>query len=91
MSNKKIEYPLTFQEALENVMAGNGWAQGEEFRDGVIMMEKGGMFMRGKEHLHIHSFDSDIEFEKTPILITQGLIRQKFRMVSTQADAMRKA
>lgn len=87
---KAYEYPLTFQEALQNVMDGKGWAQGDGFADGVIMMCEGGMFMRGKDHLHIHNFGCRGDEQKSPIYITKNLMTQKFRMVSTQPDAERR-
>lgn len=87
---RTYDYPLTFQEALENVMSGKGWAQGDGFPDGVIMMCEGGMFMRGKDYLHIHNFTLKSHEQKQPIHITTSLMAQKFRMVSTQPDAERR-
>lgn len=86
-----INYPLSFQEALEKVMNGEGWAQGEGFKDGVIMMERGSSFMDGLDHLHVHDFNASFGERKSPLQISQNLIRQRFRLVTTQSEAMRKS
>lgn len=88
--HESIKYTLGFQEALEQVMDGKGWAQGEHFADGVIMMEKGGMFIDGRDHLHVHDFKAERGNQKSDIQITKNLMMQKFRIVRTQADAERK-
>ncbi|OXX44823.1 hypothetical protein B9J93_12660 [Vibrio sp. V17_P4S1T151] len=88
--NESIKYTLSFQEALEQVMDGKGWAQGEQFANGVIMMEKSAMFIDGRDYLHVHDFKSERRNQKSDIQITKNLMMQKFRIVSTQADAERK-
>lgn len=86
-----ITYPLSFQEALEKVMNGDGWAQGEGFNDGEIMMERGSSFIDGLDHLHIHDFNASFGERKSTLQINQNLIRQRFRLVTTKYEAMRKS
>ncbi|KAA1254749.1 hypothetical protein F0M16_10810 [Vibrio cholerae] len=88
--HESIKYTLSFQEALEQVMGGKGWAQGEHFDDGVIMMEMGNMFIDGRDYLHVHDFKAERGNQKSDFWITKNLMMQKFRIVRTQADAERK-
>ncbi|MCY9866462.1 hypothetical protein OTK49_28385 [Vibrio coralliirubri] len=91
MTNKSvIIYPLSFSEALDKVMNGEGWAQGERFKDGLIMMERGSSFMNGASYLHTHDFSATATESKAPIMINQSLISQRFRIITTQFEAMRK-
>lgn len=89
--NKPV-YNLTFQEALEAIMNDNAWAQGENFRDGIIIMAKGGLFINGFDFLHIHDFKTKLsESSKSDFQLTKGAMQQKYRLVSTQFDAERKS
>lgn len=84
------EYTLTFLEALDAVMKNKGWAQGTEFQDGVVIR-------KNAEHTafdgiaHIFNFSKKAhETRQTPLNINNGLYRQKFRIIETEPEAMRK-
>lgn len=87
---KNFEYNLTFIEALEAVMNNKGWAQGTEFKDGVVIR-------KNAEHTafdgiaHIFDFSKKAhETRQIPLNITNGIYRQKFRLIETEPEAMRK-
>lgn len=85
------EYTLSFHEALQAIFENDSWAQGEEYADGVILMAKGGLFIRGRDELHLHDFKAKLsKDEKFALSISKNAINQKYRLVSTQFDAERK-
>ena len=83
---KDCEYTLSFNDAIDLVVNKGKWIQGEHFIDGLIMMCKGNFTLSGLHYLHTHSFEDG---SKDAVYITTGLMSQKFRVVSTQCDAMR--
>jgi len=83
-----MEYTLSFTEALEVLTNNGGWVQGESFADGVVIMFDGGSV--GQGHIHVHDFTLDYFDCKSEFHITRSLLSQKFRVVKTQPDALRK-
>lgn len=81
------KYNLTFQEALQEVMEGNGWMQGEDFAEGVVFMIGDSFGLKGRPWLFMHDFKSNHQADP---IITSGVYNQKFRIVQTQPDAMKK-
>lgn len=82
---KKYTYDLTFQDVLKELFEEDSpcWYQGENFRDGVVFLKQWGdlrerVFIPGKSYI-----------QDTPI-ITIGVYTQKYRRVTTQADAERR-
>lgn len=88
MSN--ITYPLTFQNALNALMNGQGWIQGDNFADGVVIMKERGYGVQGKDHAHFHNFNISGSDAKFPLEITNMLYQQNFRIVTSQPDAERR-
>ena len=83
-----MEYTLSLTEALDTLINKEGWVQGEDFQNGVVLMFDGGSV--GQGHIHVHDFKLDYFDCKSELRITRGLLRQKFRVVNTQPDALRK-
>ena len=84
-SNK---YELDFYEAMKMAMANECWLQGEDFKAGVVMcFGKSGMGRINVDCLSAYDFNTGCSW---PIEITGTIIKQKFRVVSTQPDAMKK-
>lgn len=82
---KKYIYDLTFQEVLKELFEENSpcWYQGENFQDGVVFLKQWGDL---KERIFTTGFDWQ---QDTPI-ISQNVYAQKYRRVTSQADAERK-
>jgi len=84
-----MEYTLSFSEALEVLTNNEGWVQGEMFRDGVVLMFYSCSTVYN--HIHVHDFTLD-SFNncKSELQITRRMLSQRFRVVKTQPDALRK-
>lgn len=81
--SKKIEYTLTFSEALDILMKDEGWIQGDDFADGVI-------YKLGKDGIvKCVNFFVDSKDREYNAMLTSGIYRQKYRIVHTQPDAQR--
>ncbi len=81
--SKKIEYTLTFLEALEILMKDEGWIQGNEFADGLI-------YKLGKDGIvKCVNFMADSKDREYNAMLTTGVYRQMYRIVHTQPDAER--
>lgn len=85
-----ITYNLTFQEALQSVMNGDGWAQGDNFANGVVIMKDKGCGVDGLDHAHIHNFNILGKDAKFPLEINNMLYLQQYRIVRTKFDADRR-
>lgn len=81
-------YNLDFYEAMKMAMANECWIQGGDFKAGVVMcFGNGGIGQVNVDCLSAYDFNTGCIW---PIQITGNLIKQKFRSVSTQPDAMKK-
>lgn len=88
---KKSPFTLTFVEALELIMKEGAWVQGQNFKNGKVLMMKGGYGVDSKEHLHIHDFNSKPrENPKEEVFVSINLYHDKFRRVSTEIEAKNK-
>ena len=84
---KKYIYDLTFQDVLKELFEENSpcWYQGENFQDGVIFFKQYGDL---KQKLFITQFSW--QQDTCSPTITQNVYTQKYRRVTSQADAERK-
>lgn len=86
-----MKYELTFYEALDVLVKNEGWVQGENFADGVVLrMFEEGYVGYSKNYVHVHDFSANRGSVKSELQITHGVIAQKYRVVCTQSDAERK-
>lgn len=84
---KKYTYDLTFQDVLKELFEENSpcWYQGENFRDGVVFLKQFGDLRE-----RIFTTDNKFGWEQDTPIISQNVCTQKYRRVTTQADAERK-
>ncbi len=82
---KKYTYNLTFQEVLEELFEEDSpcWYQGENFRDGVV-------FLKAFGSLRERIFTAKFDWEQDTPIISQNVYTQKYRRVTSQADAERR-
>ena len=76
---KPILYPYSFLPALEGVLKDNQWMQGSNFSHGCILCLI-------NNSVYTRSFKTGNYW---PTSITVGMTKQRFRHVSTEANAMR--
>lgn len=83
---KKYTYNLTFQEVLKELFEDNSpcFYQGEHSANGVVFLK-----YFGELTLRIFSPNNNTYEDCTPF-ITQGAYDQKYRRVTSKADAERK-
>tara|TARA_Y100000588_G_scaffold240585_2_gene254421 strand:+ start:39522 stop:39830 length:309 start_codon:yes stop_codon:yes gene_type:complete len=87
---KNSPFTLTFTEALEIVMKG-GWVQGQNFRNGLILMKEGNLTLSGLNHVHVHDFlAEEKDQEKIEFFLSSGIYMDKYRQISTAYDAKNK-
>lgn len=82
-----IKYELSFTEALRVLEYNEGWVQGEQFGDGVVLMFDKGTLAR--DYIHVHDFTVGYKSSKFDLQITRTILEQKYRVVHTQPDAQR--
>ena len=82
---KKYTYDLTFQDVLREIFEEDSpcWYQGENFQDGVVFLKTFGS-------LRERIFITDMDWEQDTPIITTGVYTQKYRRVTSQADAERR-
>lgn len=83
---KKYTYDLTFQDVLKEIFEEDStcWYQGENFQDGVV-------FLKAFGSLRERIFTADkFGWEQDTPIISQNVYTQKYRRVTTQADAERR-
>lgn len=81
---KKYIYNLTFQQVLKELFEDNSpcWYQGENFQDGVV-------FLKAFGSLRERIFTAKFDWEQDTPIISQNVYTQKYRRVTSQADAER--
>lgn len=65
-------YNLTFFEAIEKCLNGEGFIQGNDFADGVYVKEKDGLLIMVEGH-RFHQ-------ESGTLHISRGLMKQKYKL-----------
>lgn len=82
---KKYIYDLTFQDVLKELFEEDSpcWYQGENFRDGVVFLKQWG-------DLRERIFTAEFGWQQDTPIISQNVYNQKYRRVTTQADAERR-
>ena len=78
------EYTLDFYQALKVLENNEGWIQGEGFGDGVVLS------MQGGERLCVVDFYPCYSKAVSDYTITSSTFTQKYRIVTTQPDSLRK-
>ena len=83
---KKYTYNLTFQEVLKELFEENSpyFYQGEHFSNGVV-------FLRYSGELTQRIFIPNTMYEDNTPIITPRVYNQKYRRVTSQSDAERRA
>lgn len=79
------EYNLTFTEVMDNIFKDKSWYQGENFANGYFIQSEDKIV-----HLRYFSDNTYGIQEAGPVMLSEGLLKQKFRKVLTQPDVMRK-
>lgn len=75
---------FTFQEVLKEIFEEDSpcWYQGENFQDGVVFLKQFG-------DLRERVFTAKFDWEQDTPIISQNVYTQKYRRVTSQADAER--
>ena len=83
--NKKYIYDLTFQDVLKELFEEDSpcWYQGENFQDGVVFLKQWG-------DLRERIFTTGMGWQQDTPIITTNVYDQKYRRVTSQADAERR-
>lgn len=69
-----MKYELTFFEAIEKCLNGEGFIQGDGFADGVYVKEKDGLLISVEGHRHHEEIGA--------LHISRGLMKQKYKLFS---------
>ena len=82
---KKYIYNLTFQEVLKELFEEDSpcWYQGENFQDGVVFLKQWG-------DLRERIFTPEFDYQQDTPIISHDVYTQKYRRVTSQADAERR-
>ncbi len=82
---KKYTYDLTFQQVLKEIFEEDSpcWYQGENFQDGVV-------FLKAFGSLRERIFTAKFDWEQDTPIISHNVYTQKYRRVTSQADAERR-
>lgn len=74
MKNIKSEYTLSFQEAIERCLNGEGFIRGEDYAPGIYVRNENDVLVvvDGKRN-HVVDFN---------MMITKGALRQKYKLFS---------
>ena len=83
--SKKYIYDLTFQDILKEIFEEDSpcWYQGENFQDGVVFLKQFG-------DLRERVFTTEFGYQQDTPIISHNVYTQKYRRVTSQADAERK-
>ena len=82
---KNYIYDLTFQEVLKEIFEEDSpcWYQGENFQNGVVFLKQFGYLIE-------RIFTPEFDYQQDTPIISPGVYTQKYRRVTSQADAERK-
>lgn len=83
-----IEYDLSFEDAINKVFDEDVKVQGENFKDGYYIAKNP---MQG-DYLEVRRLDleNDVEWPIGNLHVTINVVRQKYRVVTTNDEIMRK-
>ena len=76
------EYTISFEEALKIVVNGEGWVQGENYREGVILR-----LNCFSKYVEVYCFGHG---NQHPLHIDKRCYMQKYKVVHTQPEAFGK-
>lgn len=66
-------YNLTFMEAIEKCLNGEGFIRGEGFQKGIFIENRNGT-------LYLIQHDGDMYRDLGPLMITQNMLKQRFKI-----------